>query len=253
MNTLQRVYLVVLAVLIAIALSACSDETGGQRGHKGPKQTPQGQPRAPEGESAGAKPGTKPGDEFNTEPRIVPKGEIAEDDVKVYYDAAARGDYDYTYGHLSQTDRLTFTKEDWVSANQNLQSDQASYQITDIRKAGLGGYDVELTVDGKPRKTTFVSEGGEYKHELSNEEYAMFAGALYSASASASAGSSDSASASASASESASASPNPNSNSDPRLHNGKNDLNCDDLSGRVKIVGDDEDQLDRDHNGWGCE
>src|SRR5215211_5992500 len=130
MNTLQRVYLVVLAVLIAITLSACSDETGYDQGHKGPKQGAQGQTRAPE----------KPPEaksEFNAKPRTVPKKEIAEDDVKAYYDAAARGDYDYTYEHLSEADRLTFTREDWTSANQSLQSDQATYEITDVRKTDL--------------------------------------------------------------------------------------------------------------------
>jgi endonuclease YncB( thermonuclease family) len=384
MNTFRRVHLMVLAILIAVRLSACSEQTAGQ-GYTEPKQAAQGQPRTtekpPEAKS-----------EFNAKPRTVPKKKIAEDDVKAYYDAASRGDYAYTYEHLSEADRLTFTQEDWISANQSLQSDQATYEITDVRKAGLGRYEVELTVNGEPRTTRFVSESGIFKHELTGNEFIMFNDALYSASASASASSaasvapepssgntvtvvdvvdgdtfdidrsiqgmdrvrligvdtpevyggeepcgqeasdftterlqdqqvtleigedpedpygrllayvfvgnefynetlvlegladavsyppntkydaqleaaeataktpvcsgdgsaSASASASASTSPSASASPNPPGHSNSKLNNGADDVNCEDLAGPVTIVGDDEDQLDANNDGIGC-
>ena len=182
MSNLKQGYLGILAVLITVTLSACSEGQG--QSHKQREQAGRSEPRI-----SGSESGAKTVDAFNSKPRIVPKKNIVEHEVKAYYDAAARGDFDYTYEHLSELNRMDFSREDWVSANQTLRSDQASYQITDIHKADLG-YDVELTVNGKPRKTTFVSEGGEYKHELSDEEYAMFDGALASASASASAGAS---------------------------------------------------------------
>jgi hypothetical protein len=130
---------------------------------------------------------TKSANGFNAKPRIMPKKKIVENDIKAYYAAAASGDYGYTYEHLSEADRLTFSREEWISANQTLQSDQASYQITDVQRADLGGYDVELTVNGELRTTRFVSESGTFKHELTGNEFTMFTDALYGASASASA------------------------------------------------------------------
>jgi hypothetical protein len=112
-----------------------------------------------------------------------PKTAEVRADVEAYYDAAARGDYEYTYEHLTKMDRMSLSREEWLSANQTLQSDQATYEITDMRRADFGGYDVELTVNGEPRKTTFVKEFGTYMHELSGEELTMFTDALYSASA----------------------------------------------------------------------
>ena len=38
-----------------------------------------------------------------------------------------------------------------------------------------------------------------------------------------------------------------------KLNNGINDLNCEDLPGPVKVGANDEDQLDADGNGWGCD
>jgi micrococcal nuclease len=61
------------------------------------------------------------------------------------------------------------------------------------------------------------------------------------------------ASTSASASASASASPNPSGDANSKLNNGINDLNCADLPGPVKVGANDEDQLDADGNGWGCD
>jgi endonuclease YncB( thermonuclease family) len=316
-----------------------------------------------------------------SEPKEEPKSAEVEADARAYYDAAARGDYDYTYEHLTEMDRMSFSREDWTTANQNLQSDQATYEITDIQKADLGGYDVELTVNDEPRTTRFVSESGTFKHELTGKEFTMFTDALYGVSASASASASASPEPSggntvtvvdvvdgdtfdidpvvqgmdrvrligvdtpevfggeepcdqeasdfttseldgqqvrlelgedpedpygrllayafvgneffnetlvaegladarsyppntkydaqleaaeataktpvcggdASASASASASPNPSGDANSKLNNGLDDVNCSDLPGRVWVGSNNEDGLDSDDDGWGCE
>ena len=68
------------------------------------------------------------------------------------------------------------------------------------------------------------------------------------------------ASQSASASQTASATASPSANppegsggGDSRLHNGVDDVNCSDLSGPVMVDARDEDNLDADGDGTGCE
>jgi hypothetical protein len=64
----------------------------------------------------------------------------------------------------------------------------------------------------------------------------------------------DDASASARASASASASPNPSdSGTSSRLNNGRDDVNCSDLPAPVKVGSNNEDNLDSDGDGTGCE
>jgi micrococcal nuclease len=58
-------------------------------------------------------------------------------------------------------------------------------------------------------------------------------------------------SASASASASVSASPSDEANS--KLNNGVDDVNCSDLPGPVQVGSNDEDNLDEDNDGTGCE
>src|SRR5688572_23331706 len=116
MNNLKRGCLGILVVLITVTLSACSEWQS--QSHKQREQAGRSEPRVSGGES-----GAKPVEAPNAKPRIVPKKNIVEDEVKAYYDAAARGNYDYTYEHLSELDRMDFSREDWVSANQTLQSD----------------------------------------------------------------------------------------------------------------------------------
>src|SRR5918999_216828 len=182
MNNLRRGCLGILAVLITVTLSACSEGQG--KSHKQREQAGRSEPRVSGGESGG-----KPVEAPNAKPRIVPENKVVEDEVKVYYYAAARGDYDYTYEHLTDLDQMAFTHSEWVQANTNLQSEQGTYEITAVRKVSDGEYDVDLLVSGTPRTTRFVyaTEAGVYKHELTSEEIEMFTDALSSASASASA------------------------------------------------------------------
>jgi hypothetical protein len=50
------------------------------------------------------------------EPKEESKSAEVEADARAYYDAAARGDYDYTYEHLTEMDRMSFSQEDWTTA-----------------------------------------------------------------------------------------------------------------------------------------
>jgi hypothetical protein len=124
-----------------------------------------------------------------------------------YYAAAAVGNYTYTYDALTSNSQSRFTEEEWVAANTALGSDEASYDIYSTEVVDDTTATVGLTVttadgSGDDRTTLFVSENGEWKHELSQSEYDLFAGATASATASAS----------ASASASANGSPNPTPN-----------------------------------------
>jgi hypothetical protein len=94
-----------LAVLITITLSGCSEGQG--QSHKQREQAGRSEPRVSGGES-----GAKTVEATNAKPRIVPKKNIVEDEVKAYYDAAARGEYDYTREHLSELVRRDFSRED---------------------------------------------------------------------------------------------------------------------------------------------
>ncbi len=118
-----------------------------------------------------------------------------------YYAAASAGDYVQTYDELSASSQSQFTEGQWVAANTALQSDSASYTIDSADLVDDATAEVYLTVtssDGSSseRATRFVSEGGTWKHELTQAEYDLFAGATASATASASASTSASPSAS---------------------------------------------------------
>lgn len=122
--------------------------------------------------------------------------------VRDYYAAAAAGNYSYTYDALASSAQSQFSEEDWVEANTELGSDAASYDVYSAEMVDDSTAEVELTVnlpDGSSdvRNTLFVSEDGGWKHELTQTEYDLFAGATDTATATATA--SDSASASASA------------------------------------------------------
>jgi hypothetical protein len=125
-----------------------------------------------------------------------------------YYAAAAAGDYNYTYDALSSASQSQLTEEEWVAANTTLGSDAGIYRIDSTNVVDDSTVVVYLTItsaDGSSseRITQFILENGSWKHDLTQEEYALFAGALGSATASASASSSASASASGNASASA--------------------------------------------------
>jgi len=116
-------------------------------------------------------------------------GAAAED----YYAAAAGGNYSYTYSNLSAVSQGQFTEDEWVTDNTTLGSDAGTYSVDSVDMVDDSTAEVRLTItsaDGtsSERFTRFVLENGSWKHELTPEEYELFAGATGdSASASASA------------------------------------------------------------------
>ena len=146
----------------------------------------------------------------NARPEVTePEAESAEDRAleaaEDYYAAAAAGNYIYTYDALTDYDRSRFTEEEWVAANTALGSDDASYDIYSTELVDDTTATVALTItaaDGSidDRTTLFVYEGGEWKHELTQREYDLFAGAIASVTAT------------ATATASANGSPNPSPN-----------------------------------------
>lgn len=158
------------------------------------RQEPQQEPR-PE-------PQQEPVTQAGSEPEQA--AESAEDQAleaaQEYYAAAAAGNYNYTYDALTSAAQGQFSEEEWVSANTSLGSDAGTYSIDSTEMVDDSTADVYLTItsaDGSSseRFTQFVLENGIWKHELTQEEYALFAGATDTATATASASSSASASA----------------------------------------------------------
>src|SRR5215204_739006 len=114
-----------------------------------------------------------------------------------YYAAAATGNYHYTYNALSSYSQSQFTEDEWVADNVALGSDAADYSIDSVTMVDDSTAEVHLTIiypDGSSseRTTPFVLENGSWKHELTQEEHDLFAGATATA-ASASASHSSSA------------------------------------------------------------
>jgi outer membrane murein-binding lipoprotein Lpp len=148
----------------------------------------------------------------NAQPEATePEAESAEDQAleaaQDYYAAAAAGNYTYTYDALTSYDQGRFTEEEWVAANTALGSDDASYDIYSTELVDDTTATVALTIttlDGSidDRTTLFVYENGDWKHELTQREYDLFAGAPASATATAT----------ATATASANGSPNPSPN-----------------------------------------
>jgi outer membrane murein-binding lipoprotein Lpp len=127
-----------------------------------------------------------------------------------YYAAAAGGDYSYTYSNLSAVSQGQFTEDEWVADNTTLGSDAGTYSVNSVEMVDDSTAEVYLTItsaDGSSseRFTRFVLENGSWKHELTPDEYELFAGAT-----------ADSASASAFASASASAAPKANAGADTK-------------------------------------
>jgi hypothetical protein len=139
--------------------------------------------------------------EGGSEPEQAAEG--AEDqalEAQEYYAAAAAGNYNYTYDALTSAAQGQFSEEDWVSANTALGSDEGTYSIDSTDMVDDSTAEVYLTItsaDGSSseRFTLFVLEDAGWKHELTQEEYALFAGATDTPAATASASSSASASA----------------------------------------------------------
>ena len=123
-----------------------------------------------------------------------------------YYAAAAGGNYSYTYSNLSSASQGQFTEDEWVTDNTALGSDAGTYSVNSVEMVDDSTAEVYLTItsaDGSSseRFTRFVLENGDWMHELTPEEYELFAGAT-----------TDSATATATATASASAEPEANGN-----------------------------------------
>lgn len=156
-------------------------------------------------------------DEANDEPAEQPTQEVesaeptqeAEDAARAaaqdYYAAAAGGNYSYTYSNLTSVSQGQFTEGEWVTDNTTLGSDAGTYSVNSVEIVDDSTAEVQLTItsadgSGSERFTRFVLENGSWKHELTPEEYELFAGAT-----------ADSASASASASPDSEANASPDS------------------------------------------
>jgi hypothetical protein len=127
-------------------------------------------------QSTAQQPGEQPAQEI----------EIAEDPVRAaaqgYYAAAGSGNYSYTYNELSSYARGQFTDDEWVAANTELGSDAASYTIDSVNMLDDSTAEIYLTIDlpdgsSSERFTRFLLENGGWKHDLTQEEYDLFAGA----------------------------------------------------------------------------
>lgn len=139
----------------------------------------------------------------NAEP--TQEAESAEDAARAaaqdYYAAAAGGNYSYTYSNLTSVSQGQFTEDEWVTDNTALGSDAGTYSVNSVEMVDDSTAEVQLTItsaDGSSseRFTRFVLENGSWKHELTPDEYELFAGATVdSASASATASASSDASA----------------------------------------------------------
>jgi hypothetical protein len=127
-------------------------------------------------QSTAQQPGEQPAQEI----------EIAEDPVRAaaqgYYAAAGSGNCSYTYNELSSYARGQFTEDEWVAANTALGSDAASYTIDSVNMVDASTAEIYLTIDlpdgsTSERLTRFLLENGGWKHDLTQEEYDLFAGA----------------------------------------------------------------------------
>jgi hypothetical protein len=122
----------------------------------------------------------------SAEEQPMQETESAEDPARAaaqaYYAAAATGNYNYTYNELSSYARSQFTEDEWVAANTDLGSDTASYSINSINLVDGSTAEVNLTIalpDGSSseRFTRFILQNGSWKHDLTQEEYDLFASA----------------------------------------------------------------------------
>ncbi|MBA2511871.1 MAG: hypothetical protein H0V28_10370 [Rubrobacteraceae bacterium] len=125
-----------------------------------------------------------------------------------YYAAAAGGNYSYTYSNLTAVSQGQFTEDEWVTDNTTLGSDAGTYSVNSVEIVDDSTAEVQLTItsaDGSSseRFTRFVLENGSWKHELTSDEYELFANATAN-------------SASASATASASAGPEANANANTK-------------------------------------
>ena len=126
--------------------------------------------------------------DFNTAAATPEEAEVINAAIE-YYQYAEMGDYYSTYFLLSYEDQNYYTEDQWVAANNSLDSGAGEFVVTDAYPDDLGlgvpTYAVTVTVylpDGSSfnRTTYFIDEGaGFWAHYLSGEETNMFDDALY--------------------------------------------------------------------------
>jgi hypothetical protein len=125
--------------------------------------------------------------DFDTAAATAEEAEVINAAIE-YYQYAEVGDYYSTYFLLSYEDQNYYTEDQWVAANNALDSAAGEFVVTDAYPDDLGlgvpTYAVTVTVylpDGSSfnRTTYFVDEGaGFWAHYLSGEEVDMFDRAL---------------------------------------------------------------------------
>jgi hypothetical protein len=212
---MARVVLVVLAALSAVLVAGCSGQGDASKKNQAGSQKPktvvvnQGMSKKEEdklNQRLADLEDKVNNDQSSEEEQSTQETESAEDTARAaaqaYYSAAGTGNYSYTYNELSSYSRSQFSEDEWVAANTALGSDTASYGINSVNMVDDTTAEVNLTItsqDGSSsgRLTRFILENGSWKHDLTQEEYDLFAGATETA---------------ASASASASASANANTN-----------------------------------------
>lgn len=252
--TLVRVIVMVLA---ASLVAGCSKQGGAPVRDKDGSQKPEvvvvneGMSKKEEGELAQRLADLEDRvEDRSTEVPPVEESESTEgavrDAAEDYYAAAAGGDYGYTYDELSAYSQSRFTEERWVAANTELGSDAAGYSVDSVDMEDDTTAQVDLTVslpDGSDsgRLTRFISEDGGWKHDLTQEEYDLFAGASNDVASASSTSASASASATPEASESSSTA----------------DMDCSDFTtqaaAQAALDTGDPYGLDEDGDGTACE
>jgi len=100
-----------------------------------------------------------------------------------YYATAGRGDYAGTYRMLANVDKRHYSQAEWIRANQALDSAAARYVVHSATRVNSRRVYVDVTVylaDGSSfeRQTSFIWEGGEWRHDLTGEERTMSDNAL---------------------------------------------------------------------------
>jgi hypothetical protein len=191
-----------------------------------------------------------------TAPRNAPDTSYTaeEDAIKgatVYYEAAAAGDWATTYSLLTYASQSNFTEDEWFTANEQL--GVGAYSVLSATETSPGTFEVIVDVSGTQRATYFIEDGGVFYHDLTGEEISMFSEALGESAMSASASASASATADSSSEAGNGWSAWEDGQVEAALNNGADDMNCEDLQGPVAVNAGDEDNLDADGDGAGCD
>ena len=90
---------------------------------------------------------------------------------------------------MSSNSTSYYTPEDWAAANTAIGT--GTFEVTYAEETEPNVFYAEVLVNGTARDTYWIYDGGQYYHDLTTEEYAMFDDALAGGSATASASASD--------------------------------------------------------------